>query len=98
MQFDLANLPSDTEQLHRLVRDMALSLEHRDGEIERIPNVIADGQDDGMQTFNMALVKLIKQNIVAQEAAEWASDNPEALKMNLQGIFGSSDRGGISKK
>ena len=36
MQLDLANLPSDTEQLHRLVRDMAHKLEHRDGEIERL--------------------------------------------------------------
>ena len=70
----------------------------RDNEIERIPNVIADGVEDGMQTFNMALVDLVKQKIVTQEAAEWASDNPDALKMNLQGIFGSRDRGGISKK
>jgi Tfp pilus assembly pilus retraction ATPase PilT len=70
----------------------------RDGEIERIPNAIASGADDGMQTFNMALVNLVKQKIVTQEAAEWASDNPDALKMNLQGIFGSRDRGGISRK
>ena len=69
----------------------------RDNEIQRIPNAIADGEDDGMQTFNMALVKLVKGKIVTQEAAEWASDNPEALKMNLQGIYGSRDRGGISK-
>lgn len=70
----------------------------RDNEIERIPNAIADGEEDGMQTFNMALVGLVKQKIVTQEAAEWASDNPDALKMNLQGIFGSRDRGGISRK
>jgi Tfp pilus assembly pilus retraction ATPase PilT len=69
----------------------------RDNEIERIPNAIADGEDDGMQTFNMALVGLVKRKIVTLEAAEWASDNPDALKMNLQGIFGSRDRGGISK-
>ena len=70
----------------------------RDGEVERIPNVIADGADDGMQTFNMALVALVKSKRVTLEAAEKASDNPDALKMNLQGIFGSRDRGGISKK
>lgn len=70
----------------------------RDNEIERIPNAIADGEEDGMQTFNMALVSLIRRNAVTQEAAEWASDNPDALKMNLQGIFGSRDRGGISKR
>ena len=70
----------------------------RDGEIERIPNAIADGGEDGMQTFNMALVNLVNQKTITQEAAEWASDNPDALKMNLQGIFGSRDRGGISRK
>ena len=70
----------------------------RDNEIERIPNAIADGVDGGMQTFNMALVGLVKQKVVTPEAAEWASDNPDALKMNLQGIFGSRDRGGISRK
>jgi len=70
----------------------------RDNEIERIPNAIADGAEDGMQTFNMALVSLVKQKTVTLEAAEWASDNPDALKMNLQGIFGSRDRGGISRK
>lgn len=70
----------------------------RDNEIERLPNAIADGAEDGMQTFNMALVTLIKQKIVTQEVAEWASDNPDALRMNLQGIFGSRDRGGISRR
>jgi len=70
----------------------------RENEIDRIPNAIADGADDGMQTFNMALVILVKQKIVTLEAAEWASDNPDALRMNLQGIFGSRDRGGISRK
>jgi transposase len=40
MQLDLANLPSDTEQLHRLVRDMAHKLEHRDGEIERLRLIV----------------------------------------------------------
>ena len=70
----------------------------RDNEIDRIPNAIADGAEDGMQTFNMTLVSLVKQKIVTLEAAVWASDNPDALKMNLQGIFGSRDCGGISKK
>lgn len=70
----------------------------RDGDIDRIPNAITDGVEDGMQTFNMALVGLVKQKIVTQEAAERASDNPDALKMNLQGIYGSRDRGGISLK
>ncbi|MBI5091863.1 MAG: PilT/PilU family type 4a pilus ATPase [Candidatus Hydrogenedentes bacterium] len=70
----------------------------RDNDIDRIPNAIADGAEDGMQTFNMALVNLVKEKTVTLVTAELASDNPDALKMNLQGIFGSRDRGGISKR
>ena len=40
MRIDLDNLPSDTVQLHRLVRDMATAVEHRDGEIERLQTII----------------------------------------------------------
>jgi transposase len=40
MQFDLNNLPTDTALLHRLVRDIAASIEHRDTEIERLKSII----------------------------------------------------------
>lgn len=70
----------------------------RENNIKQIPNAIAAGQEDGMQTFNMSLVELVKTGLVTEEEANWASDNPEELKMNLQGIFLSSSRGGILKK
>lgn len=70
----------------------------RDGEVEQIPTAIADGEEDGMQSFNVSLAALVKQGLVTQEAAELASDNPEELLMNLQGIFISRGRGGILKK
>ena len=40
MQLDLDNLPTDTELLHRLVRDIVGSIEHRDTEIERLKSII----------------------------------------------------------
>lgn len=40
MRIDLDNLPSDTVLLHRLVRDMADLVEHRDGEITRLQQII----------------------------------------------------------
>jgi len=40
MRLDLANLPSDMAQLHRLVRDMAAAVEQRDGEIARLQTII----------------------------------------------------------
>lgn len=70
----------------------------RDDEIEQLTVAMAAGQDEGMQTFNMSLARLVKSGLVTQEAAEVASDNAEELKMNLQGIFLSRDRGGILRK
>jgi len=40
MQLDLNNLPTETALLHRLVRDIAGTIEHRDGEIERLKSII----------------------------------------------------------
>ncbi|MGY3608234.1 MULTISPECIES: IS66 family transposase [unclassified Bradyrhizobium] len=40
MQLDLNNLPSDTTLLHRLVRDIAETVQHRDSEIERLQSII----------------------------------------------------------
>jgi transposase len=40
MQLDLANLPTDTALLHRLVRDIATAIEHSNSEIERLKSII----------------------------------------------------------
>jgi hypothetical protein len=40
MRIDLDHLPSDVAVLHRLIRDIAAVVEHRDGEIERLPVTI----------------------------------------------------------
>ncbi len=40
MHLDLGNLPSDVTILHRLIRDMAVAVESRDSEIERLQSVI----------------------------------------------------------
>lgn len=40
MRLDLDNLPHDTALLHRLVRDMAALVDHRDDEIERLQQII----------------------------------------------------------
>ncbi|MBL7646080.1 MAG: PilT/PilU family type 4a pilus ATPase [Candidatus Hydrogenedentes bacterium] len=69
----------------------------REDEIGRIPQVIADGSEEGMQTFNMHLIQMVKAGTISMEDAEFASDNADALKANLSGIFGSRDRGGITK-
>ncbi len=71
----------------------------RENNIKQIITAIAGGQEEGMQTFNQSLVNLVKARLISQSEAEWWSDNPDELKMNLQGIFlSSTSRGGILKK
>lgn len=70
----------------------------RENELKQLPNAIAGGVEDGMQTFNMSLAKLIKGHLITEEEGMWWSDNPEELKMNLQGIYLSQNRGGILKR
>ncbi len=40
MRFDLNDLPSEPALLQHLLRDMAVAVEHRDGEIERLKSII----------------------------------------------------------
>jgi twitching motility protein PilT len=70
----------------------------RENNIKQIPTAIVGGKEDGMQTFNMSLAGLIKSGLIKEVDAYAYSDNPEELRMNLQGIYISSGRGGILKK
>ena len=70
----------------------------RENNIKQIPTAIVGGKEDGMQTFNMSLVGLIKSGLIKEDQAYAYSDNPDELRMNLQGIFLSGGRGGILKK
>jgi len=44
MRIDLDNRPHDTALLHRLVRDMAAVVDRRDGEIERLQQIVKELQ------------------------------------------------------
>jgi len=55
--------------------------------IEKLPAAIETGGEDGMQTFNQALYALIKSGAVSEQHGMQFASNPEALKMNLKGIF-----------
>jgi twitching motility protein PilT len=70
----------------------------RDNNLRQLPNAIAGGKEEFMQTFNMSLHDLVKEGLVDEEDAFLASDNPDELKMNLQGIQLSQGRGGILKR
>ena len=61
--------------------------------LTKLSNAIEGGEEDGMISFNKCLLKLVNDGVITEDAALAASDNPQALKMNLKGIFLSD--GGI---
>lgn len=70
----------------------------KDNELRKIPLGIVNGREDGMQTFNMSLARLIKAKLIREEDGMVASDNPDELKMELQGIHITHGRGGILRR
>ena len=65
-----------------------------DGRLDKLSQAIEGGSEDGMMTFNMDLLRRVNEGIISEETALSLSDNPQALRMNLKGIF-LSDGGGI---
>jgi len=57
--------------------------------------VIRSSKEEGMQDMNMSLVDLVKKRLLTEATALEASPNPEALAMNLKGIYLGSDMGTI---
>ncbi len=55
--------------------------------INRLEGAISAGKEDGMQSFNHSIMPLIKNGDITEEVGMRFATNPEALKMNLQGIF-----------
>ena len=59
--------------------------------LDKLAMAIETGKDDGMQSFNQAILQLINNGDITEEEGLEAATNPEALKMNLQGIFLGTD-------
>ncbi len=58
-----------------------------EGDTPKIPGAIQSSRSEGMQTFNQALVDLVKAGKVEEAEALRCSPKPDELKMNLKGIF-----------
>lgn len=63
-----------------------------DNRLEKLAVAIENGSEDGMQSFNQALYKLVNDGEITVEDALEAATNPETLKMNLKGIFLDSNQ------
>lgn len=61
--------------------------------VETIPEAVETGADDGMQSFNQSIHKLITQGLITEDEGMKAATNPGQLRMSLQGInLGTSRR------
>jgi twitching motility protein PilT len=58
-----------------------------EGDTTKIPAAMQASRSDGMQTFNQALVDLVKAGKVEEADALRSSPKPDELRMNLKGIF-----------
>lgn len=67
----------------------------RDGRLDKIQQVMQNGSQEGMQTFNQSLLELFQKEIITREEALAASDSPHSLEMNMKGIFLDESAGGI---
>ena len=55
--------------------------------LDVLPAAIEVGVEEGMQTFNQAVYKLIKSGLITEKEGMAYATNPQALRMNLQGVF-----------
>ncbi|MBI4845957.1 MAG: type IV pilus twitching motility protein PilT [Candidatus Omnitrophica bacterium] len=64
----------------------------RENKTERLNNTLQSFSQEGMLTFNQSLVNLVKSKLITLDVALANSSNPEALQMNLKGIYLDEDR------
>ncbi|MDX1951246.1 MAG: PilT/PilU family type 4a pilus ATPase [Verrucomicrobiota bacterium] len=55
--------------------------------LDKLGAAIETGTEDGMQSFNQALFKLVKERKVTEKEALAKASNAQALEMNFKGIF-----------
>ncbi|HJO92608.1 MAG TPA: PilT/PilU family type 4a pilus ATPase [Victivallales bacterium] len=62
-----------------------------ENKLDKLAPAIEGSKNEGMQTFNQALVDLVNEGTITEEQAIKFATNPEALKMNLRGVFLGTD-------
>lgn len=80
--------------LEILVGNSGVSRFISEGRIRDLKLVMQNGAD-GMQTFNMAILKLIKEDLIDVQTGMDASDNPVMLKRMLAGGMSGGDGVGL---
>jgi twitching motility protein PilT len=86
------DMPKLVPAVEALIVSPIISKLIRDNKLNNIYKALQTGED-GMRSFNMSLAELYKKKIISKEEALSKSSNPEALKINLKGIYLDEDRG-----
>jgi len=76
-----------TPALEIMVNSPLIKKMLEENRLDKLAAAIETGTDDGMLTFNQSLFNLVKAGRVTQEEAMTKASNPQALEMNLKGIF-----------
>ena len=61
-------------------------------QLDVLSAAIETGKEDGMQSFNQSIYRLIKSGLITEAEGMRHASNPESLRMNLQGIFLDEDK------
>jgi len=75
-----------------LVADSVFKNAVIDGEFEKIPALLDSDSESGSISFNRSLYELVKSGKVSKGDAMHVAPNPQALEMNLKGIFVNEGR------
>ena len=70
----------------------------RDGQTMDLYHAMKEGDFYGMQTFNQSLLKWVKSETIRLEAAMTASDDPDELRLELDGVSTGLKRSDIVLK
>jgi pilus retraction protein PilT len=58
----------------------------REKKFDKMPQAIRNGANEGMQTFDQALMKLMDEGLITQEEAMKSSERPQELENAMKGI------------
>lgn len=61
-------------------------------QLHLLKTAMTQGTHDGMQTFDQGLLKFVSERRITEEVALTCAEEPEALRMNLRGIFASESK------
>jgi len=64
-----------------------------EGRLDKLSAAIEASTAEGMMSFNQCLLKLVNEGLITEEVALERASNPDALRMNLKGIFLGSEGG-----